>query len=90
MVNSADGSAQTSQIGSSGEPDIDTVATRARINLSLIWILGIFVTCVGLGLFDLMTVPLAHVIAGKHTDFSFTVSFSLSATLAATTVVTST
>lgn len=90
MVNSADGSAQSSQIGGPGESVNVAVAARANLILLLIWIVGIFVTCVGLGLFSLMAVPLAHAIAGKHTDFSVTVSVSLSATLAATTALSST
>ena len=32
-----------------------------------------------------MAVPLAHAIAGTHTDFAFTLSLSVSATLAAST-----
>jgi hypothetical protein len=70
-------------------PTPDEVIARARLYFAVIVIVGIFICCVGLGVFALMAVPLAHAIAGKHTDFSFTFSLSLSATLAVSTAVTS-
>jgi hypothetical protein len=57
---------------------------RARVHYAITIVAGIFVACLGLGLLALMAVPLAHVIAGKHTDLSFTVSISFNAVLAAT------
>jgi hypothetical protein len=48
------------------------------------------VACISLGFLTLMAVPLAHVIAGKNTDFGFSVSISVSAVLSATTVLSAT
>lgn len=62
---------------------------RARVHLALITVLGIFVGFLGLGTLTLMTVPLAHALAGTHTVFAFTLSFSISATLAVSTAIAS-
>jgi hypothetical protein len=48
---------------------------------------GILVVFVGLGVFALMLVPLAHAIAGRHTDFSFTFSLSVNVALAVSTAL---
>jgi hypothetical protein len=63
---------------------------RTRLYWAITVVIGIPVACVSFGLLLLFAVPLAHVIAGKHTDFSFSVSFSLNAVLTATTVVSGT
>jgi hypothetical protein len=65
----------------------EVLIARARVNLALVWVLGIFTTLVGLGIFALLAVPLAHAIAGKHTDFGMTVSVSFNAALTATTAL---
>jgi hypothetical protein len=65
----------------------DALIARTRLYYAIIVIAGIPVACVGLGLLTLMAVPLAHVIAGKHTDFSLTVSISFNAVLTATTAL---
>jgi len=69
-------------------PSDDVLIARARVYLTFAWALGIFVGLVGLGIFALMAVPLAHAIAGKHTDFGLTVSVSFNAALTATTALT--
>jgi hypothetical protein len=66
----------------------EALLARTRLYWAITVVIGIPVACVSLGLLMLFAVPLAHVIAGKHTDFSFTVSFSLNAVLTATSVVT--
>jgi hypothetical protein len=68
-------------------PSDDVLIARARVYLTLAWSLGIFLGLVGLGVFALMAVPLAHAIAGKHTDFAMTVSVSFDAALTATTAL---
>jgi len=65
----------------------EVLMARARLYWAVTVIVGIPVACVSFGLLMLFAVPLAHVIAGKHTNFSFSVSFSLNAVLTATTVV---
>jgi hypothetical protein len=74
--------------GASDRPSDDVLIARARVHLAIVWIVGIFVGLVGLGVLSLMAVPLAHAIAGKHTDFGFTVSVSFNAALTASTVLT--
>lgn len=75
-----------------GKPHVsdDVIIARARVYYAITIIAGILVACIGIGLLMLMAVPLAHVIAGKHTDFSLTVSISVSAVLTATTALAST
>lgn len=68
----------------------DVVIARARVHYAITIIVGIPVACLGIGLLALMAVPLAHVIAGKQTDFSLTVSISVNAVLAATTALSAT
>jgi membrane protein implicated in regulation of membrane protease activity len=68
-------------------PSDEVLIARARVYLILAWALGTFVCLVGLGIFALMAVPLAHAIAGKHTDFGMTVSVSFNAALTATTAL---
>lgn len=68
-------------------PSDEVLIARARVYLALVWVLGVFVAFVGLGVFALMAVPLAHAIAGKHTDFGMTVSVSFNAALTATTAL---
>jgi hypothetical protein len=87
VANSTDGPDQHGQTSYVGRPTPDEVIARARMIWAAICVVGIFVTCAGLGLFTIMAVPLAHAIAGKHTDFTLTLSISLSATLAATTAL---
>jgi hypothetical protein len=65
----------------------EVILARAREHLVNMIVLGIPVACISLGLLTLMAVPLAHVIAGKHTDFTLTVSVSISAVLAVTTTI---
>lgn len=65
----------------------ERVLERTRLNYAIVVIVGIFVFFLSLGLLSLMAVPLAHAIAGKHTDFSLTVSFSLTAVFTATTAI---
>jgi hypothetical protein len=65
----------------------ERVLERTRLNYAIVVIVGIFVFFLGLGLLSLMAVPLAHAIAGKHTDFSLTISFSLTAVFTATTAI---
>ena len=60
-------------------PSDEVLITQARIYLTISWFLGVFVCLIGLGIFALMAVPLAHAIAGKHTDFGMTVSVSFNA-----------
>ena len=74
--------------GVADRPSDDVLIARARVYLTLAWALGIFVCLVGMGVFALMAVPLAHAIAGKHTDFGMTVSVSFNAALTATTALT--
>jgi hypothetical protein len=69
-------------------PTPEEVIARTRLYFAMIVIAGIFVCCVGVGVLALMTVPLAHVIAGKHTEFTFTFTLSLSVAFAASTAVT--
>jgi hypothetical protein len=64
-------------------PDSDAVIARARVHLAIVWVVGIFTTCIGVGVLALMAVPLAHALAGRHTDFSFTVSISANVALGA-------
>lgn len=68
-------------------PSDEVLIVRARVYLTLAWAFGIFLGLVGLGVFALMAVPLAHAIAGKHTDFAMTVSVSFNAALTATTAL---
>jgi hypothetical protein len=67
----------------------DVILARARVHYAITCVVGVLVAFIGLGIFALMLVPLAHAIAGKHTDFSFTFSLSVNAALAASTAVTS-
>jgi hypothetical protein len=60
---------------------------RTRLYWAITVVAGIPVACVSFGVLMLLSVPLAHVVAGKHTDFSFSVSFSLNAVLAATSTI---
>jgi hypothetical protein len=60
---------------------------RTRLHWALTIVVGIPISCISFGLLMLLAVPLAHVIAGRHTDVSFSVSFSLNAVLASTSVV---
>ena len=69
-------------------PSDEVLIARARVYLAFAWVLGVFVGLVGLGLLALMAAPLAHAIAGKHTDFAMTVSVSVNAALTATTALT--
>lgn len=69
-------------------PSDEVLITQARVYLTFSWFLGVFICLIGLGLFALMAVPLAHAIAGKHTDFGMTVSVSFNAALTATTALT--
>lgn len=62
----------------------DVLLARTRVHYAMTIVAGILVSCVGLGLLALMAVPLAHAIAGRHTDFTFSVSISLNAVLTAT------
>lgn len=68
----------------------EVILARTRLHYLLTVVAGIPVACLGLGLLTLMAVPLAHVIAGKHTDLTLTVSVSVNAVLTATTVLTGT
>lgn len=68
-------------------PSPELLIARARVHLAIVWAIGIFLGFVGLGLFALMAVPLAHAIAGKHTDFVASFSFSLNAALGVTTAL---
>ena len=74
----------------SGAISDDVIMARTRLHYAITVVAGIFVSCLGLGLFALLAVPLAHVIAGKHTDFTLSVSFSLNAILTATTALSGT
>lgn len=65
----------------------ERVLERTRLNYAIVTIVGIFVFFLSLGLLSLMAVPLVHAIAGKHTDFTLTVSFSLTAVFTATTAI---
>lgn len=65
----------------------EVVLARTRLYYLLTIVISIPIACAGLGLFALMSVPLAHVLAGKHTDFTLTMSFSFNAVLTATTVL---
>lgn len=65
----------------------EVVVARARVHYAITFVVGIPVACFGVGLLALMAVPLAHVIAGKHTDFSLTVSISFNAVLTVTTAL---
>jgi hypothetical protein len=71
-------------------PTPEAVIARTHPYLAIIVIAGIFVCCVGVGVLALMAVPLANVIAGKHTEFTFTFTLSLSVVFAASTAVTGT
>jgi hypothetical protein len=86
VVNNPSGSTSV-RVRDADRPTSEELIARARISFGMVVIAGIFVCCVGLGIFALMTVPLAHVIAGKHTDFTFTFTLSLSATLAVSTAL---
>jgi hypothetical protein len=68
-------------------PSDEVLITRAQTYLTLARACGIFVILVGLGVFVLLAVPLAHAIAGKHTDFGMTVSVSFNAVLTTTTAL---
>jgi hypothetical protein len=65
----------------------ERVLARTRLNYAIVFVVGIFVFFLGLGLLSLMAVPLARAIAGKHTDFGLTVSFSLTAVFTVTTAI---
>jgi hypothetical protein len=75
--------------GSGNGPSEEHLIARERIYQTLANGLSGFVLLVGLGVFALLAVPLAHAVAGKHTDFDMTVSFSFSVALAATTLLSS-
>ena len=81
MAGTARGAKQPSR------PTPDDVIARARVHFACISVLGVFVGFVGMGILAMMLVPLAHVIAGTHTVFSFTLGVSVSATLALSTVL---
>jgi hypothetical protein len=68
-------------------PTPDEVIAQSRLYFAIIVIAGIFVCFVGIGVLALMIVPLAHVIAGKHTEFTFTFTLSLSVAFAMSTAV---
>jgi hypothetical protein len=68
----------------------EVILARTRLHYLFTIVAGIPVACGGLGLLALMAVPLAHVIAGRQTSLSFTISISVSAVLTATTVLTGT
>lgn len=68
----------------------EVILARTRLNMMITFILGIPVACLGVGLLAIMAVPLAHVIAGKHTDFTLTMSASFNAVLTVSTAVTGT
>jgi len=65
----------------------EMILARYQLHRMIAIMIGIPVACVSLGLLTLMAVPLAHVIAGKHTDFTLTVSASFNAVLTVTTVI---
>ena len=65
----------------------EVLMARTHLYRAILVVIAIPVTCASLGLLMVLAVPLAHVIAGKHTDFSFSVSFSLNAVLTATTAL---
>jgi membrane protein implicated in regulation of membrane protease activity len=73
--------------GRPAPPSPEVVIARARVHSALICVFGILVVFVGLGVFALMLVPLAHAIAGRHTDFSFTFSLSVNVALAVSTAL---
>lgn len=73
----------------SAVPD-DVVMARTRLYWAITVVAGIPVACLSLGVLMLLAVPLAHAIAGKHTDFSFSLSFSLNAVLATTSTISAT
>lgn len=75
--------------GSGKGPSEERLMARERTYQTLANGLSGFVLLVGLGVFALLAVPLAHAVAGKHTDFDMNVSFSFSIALAATTLVSS-
>jgi hypothetical protein len=77
------------EAGWSAPPPPEVVIARARVHFALICVFGILAVFVGLGAFALMLVPLAHAIAGRHTDFSFTFSLSVNVALAVTTALAS-
>lgn len=73
-----------------GPASDEVLMARTRLYWAVTIVAGIPIACVSFGLLMLLAVPLAHVIAGKHTDVSFSVSFSLNAVLTATSVVSGT
>jgi hypothetical protein len=78
--------AETTKPADTTKPAIsgEAVIARARVYYAIVVVAGIFVTLIGLGVLAVMSVPLARVIAGKHTDFTLAISFSFSALLSAT------
>lgn len=76
--------------GTADRPSDEVLIARARVYLTAAWALGVFICLVGLGVFALMAVPLAHAIAGTRTDFGLSLSVSFNAALAATTALTGT
>jgi hypothetical protein len=68
-------------------PSDDLLLARQRVYLMIASSLPILAFLVGLGILTLMAVPLAHVIAGKHTDFGLHVSVSVNLVLTATTAL---
>jgi hypothetical protein len=62
----------------------DLLIERTRLYRTITLIVGIPVGCLSFGVVLLLAVPLAHAIAGRHTDFSFTVTLSFSAVMTLT------
>ena len=67
----------------------DQVEARRRTNYAIIILIGVLLLPISIGALLLMAVPLAHAVAGKHTDFTFAVSFSLNAALSVSTALAS-
>jgi hypothetical protein len=62
-------------------PTTEEVLARTRVHFALVVVFGAFLSLIGLGIMTRLAVPLASTIAGKHTDFVFTLSMSINAAL---------
>jgi hypothetical protein len=87
MTSNLEGSGQSALDPSASDPSSQVQVARAQVHLAIVHGAAVLAALVGTGVLALMCVPLAHAIAGKHTDFSLTVSLSANVALGAATAI---
>jgi hypothetical protein len=87
MTANTEGSDQADAGQPTSQPAEELLLMRARVHYAITVVVGVFVFFLGLGVLALLAVPLAHAIAGQHTQFEVSVSLSVGATLATSTAL---